>query len=112
MDVISIAHKKRQAVERYEIHVGGEQRDEYPQVLTEVDVTHEVEGTGPVDEAAIRRAHRAVGDQVLPGQRDALGRRDRGPPPLPDPSDRRERPYTAEGEVIVTGPYRRPDAQA
>ena len=55
MDVISIATKKRQAIERYEIHAVGDQRDEYPQVLTEVVVTHEVWGRD-LAEAAIRRA--------------------------------------------------------
>ena len=53
MDVISIALKKRQGIERYEIRVRGEQREEYPQVLTRVDVTHEVVGPR-VDEEAIR----------------------------------------------------------
>ncbi|HYL41394.1 MAG TPA: OsmC family protein, partial [Candidatus Binatus sp.] len=55
MDVISIAEKKRQVIARYAIHVEGIQRDAYPQVLTRVDVIHEVEGP-VVEEAAIRRA--------------------------------------------------------
>ena len=55
MDVASIASKKRQAVERYEVHVVGDQRDEYPQVLTEATVTHEFWGTD-LSEAALRRA--------------------------------------------------------
>ena len=54
MDVIAIALKKRQNVERYEIHAVGNQRDEYPQVLTEVTVTHEVWGVD-LSEPAIRR---------------------------------------------------------
>ena len=54
MDVISIALKKRQNVDRYEIHAVGNQRDEYPQVLTEVTVTHEVWGAD-LSEPAIRR---------------------------------------------------------
>ena len=44
MDVISIAVKKRQAVERYEVEASGSQRDEYPQVFTEIDVVHVVAG--------------------------------------------------------------------
>ena len=45
MDVVSIAAKKRQADRRStEIHVRGSQRDEYPQVFTEIDVVHEVVG--------------------------------------------------------------------
>ena len=55
MDVISIALKKRQAVERYEVHVRGEQRDEYPQVFTRIDIVHEVEGPRIVSTAAIAR---------------------------------------------------------
>ena len=54
MDVISIASKKRQEIETYDIHVTGSQRDEYPQVFTEIDVVHEV--TGP-DLSEIGRAH-------------------------------------------------------
>ena len=104
MDVISIATKKRQAIEQYEIHVTGSQRDEYPQVFTEIDVVHEVDRARPV-RGGDPPLHRAVGDEVLPGQRDALGRRDRGPPPLPDPVDAATQPYEAEGEVIATGPY-------
>ena len=68
--------KKRQAIERYEIDAVGQQRDEYPQVLTEVTVTHEVWGTGPRRGGHPSR-DRAVGDEVLPGQRDGLGRSDR-----------------------------------
>ena len=54
MDVVSIALKKRQDVESYRIHVTGEQRDEYPQVFTEIVVVHEVAGRD-LSEAAIRR---------------------------------------------------------
>lgn len=87
MDVISIATKKRQAIQGYEIHVSGSQRDEYPQVFTEIDVTHEVTGTS-LSEAAIRRAIQLSATKYCPVQRDALGGRDRRPPPLPDPLDR------------------------
>ena len=55
MDVAPIAAKKRQVVSRYEIRVEATQRDEYPQVLTRVEVTHVLEGP-VVAEAAIRRA--------------------------------------------------------
>ena len=55
MDVISICKKKRQAIERYEIGVVATQRDEYPQVLTEATVTHEVWGHD-ISEVAIARA--------------------------------------------------------
>ena len=55
MDVVSIAAKKRQAVDAYLIHVRGDQRDEYPQVFTEIEVVHEVTGRD-LSEGAIRRS--------------------------------------------------------
>ncbi len=55
MDVVSILAKKRQAFERYEIHVRGDQRDGYPQVFTRIDVVHELEGPA-VDVVALRRS--------------------------------------------------------
>ena len=107
MDVISIALKKRQGIDRYAIHVRGEQRSVYPQVLTRVDVTHEVEGTA-VDEAAIRRCIELSATKYCPvnamlsaGATEVHHRyvvRRTGP-----------EGFEAEGEVIVTGPYRRPD---
>ena len=107
MDVISIAEKKRQSISRYAIRVEGIQRDEYPQVLTRVDVTHEVEGPG-VEEAAIRRAIELSATKYCPvnamlsaGATEVHHRyriRDTGPSGS-----------ETEGEVVVTGPYRRPD---
>lgn len=107
MDVISIARKKRQAIDRYAIHVRGEQRSAYPQVLTRVDVTHEVEGPA-VDEAAIRRSIELSATKYCPvnamlssGATEVHHRyivRRTG-----------SEAFEAEGEVIVTGPYRRPD---
>ena len=44
MDVISVALKKRQDIERYTIHVRGDQREAYPQVYTRIDLVHEVVG--------------------------------------------------------------------
>jgi len=107
MDVISIAAKKRQTITSYQVHVEGSQRNEYPQVLTRVDVTHEVEGPGIV-EAAIRRAIELSATKYCPvnamlsaGATEVHHRyaiRSSGPSP-----------YEAKGEVVVTGPYRRPD---
>jgi putative redox protein len=107
MDVISIALKKRQGIDRYAIHVRGEQREEYPQVLTRVDVTHEVEGP-VVDEAAIRRCIELSATKYCPvnamlsaGATEVHHKyvaRRTGPAA-----------FEAEGEVVVTGPYRRPD---
>jgi len=110
MDVISIAQKKRQTLEHYAVHVHGEQREEYPQVLVRVDVTHEVAGPN-VDEAAIRRCielsalkYCPVNAMLSAGATEVHHRyviRNTGPTP-----------FAAEGEVVITGPYRRPDVVA
>jgi putative redox protein len=107
MDVISIAAKKRQEITSYRIHVEATQRDEYPQVLTSATVIHEVEGP-MVEEAAIRRAIELSATKYCPvnamlsaGATEVHHRyvvRCTGP-----------EPFEAEGEVVVTGPYRRPD---
>jgi putative redox protein len=107
MDVASIALKKRQVIDRYEIRAEATQRDAYPQVLTRVDVTHVVEGS-VVDEVAIRRCIELSATKYCPvnamlsaGDTEIHHRyviRNTGP----------ER-YEAEGEVVVTGPFRRPD---
>ena len=55
MDVIGILAKKRQEISAYRIEVSGSQRDEYPQVYSEIVVTHDLEGPG-LSEAAVRRA--------------------------------------------------------
>jgi putative redox protein len=107
MDVIAIAAKKRQVIDRYAVHVEAEQRDEYPQVLTRVRVVHEVEGPG-VDEAAIRRAielsatkYCPVNAMISAGATEVhhayrVIRTGAGG-------------FDEAGEVVVTGPYRRPD---
>jgi putative redox protein len=107
MDVIAIAGKKRQVVNRYEVHVEAQQRDEYPQVLTRADLIHVLEGPG-VEEAAIRRAIELSATKYCPVNamlsagateiHHGYRLRNTGP-----------EPFEAEGEVVVTGPYRRPD---
>jgi len=107
MDVAPIAVKKRQVIEAYAIHVEAVQRDEYPQVLTRVDVTHEVSGPN-LEEAAIRRSIELSATKYCPvnamlsaGATEVHHRyrvHNTGP-----------QPFDAEGEVVVTGPYRRPD---
>ena len=78
--------------------------------ITEIELVHVVHGTG-LSEAAIRRVDRAVRDEVLPGQRDALGRGDGRASPLPDRVDRGAA-VRGGGQVISTGPYQRPDVLA
>jgi putative redox protein len=107
MDVAAIAAKKRQVIERYAVHVEAEQRDEYPQILTLVRIVHEVAGPG-VEEAAIRRAIELSATKYCPvnamlsaGATEVHhGYRVIGTGP-----DR----IDVSGEVVVTGPYRRPD---
>jgi putative redox protein len=110
MDVVAIAGKKRQEITSYLIHVEGIQRDEYPQILTRIDVIHEVEGP-VIEEAAIRRAIELSANKYCPVSamlsagatevHHAYRVRNIGPSP-----------WEAEGEVVVTGPYRRPDIVA
>lgn len=107
MDVASIALKKRQVIDRYEIRAEATQRDEYPQVLTHVEITHVVEGP-VVDELAIRRCIELSATKYCPvnamlsaGNTEIHHRyvvRNTGP-----------EPYEREGEVVVTGPFRMPD---
>jgi len=110
MDVWPISTKKRQRITHYEIRVEADQRDEYPQVLTRVDVTHVVEGPA-VEEAAIRRAIELSATKYCPVSamlsagatevHHGYVVRNTGP-----------QPFEAEGEVVITGPYRRPDIVA
>ncbi|MEJ7748694.1 MAG: OsmC family protein [Candidatus Limnocylindrales bacterium] len=107
MDVISIATKKRQAIEVYRVHASGSQRDEYPQVYTEIELLHEVTGEN-LSEGAIRRSIELSATKYCPVNamlcagltvvhhryriRSGGGSR-----------------WEAEGEVVATGPYQRPD---
>ena len=110
MDVISIANKKRQAVERYEVEASGSQRDEYPQVFSEIDLVHVVSGTG-LSEAAIRRCIELSATKYCPvsamlsAGATVVHHRYRI-------SSTGKRSFEAEGLVISTGPYRRPDVLA
>ena len=107
MDVVSIAAKKRQAIDEYRLHVRGSQRDEYPQIFTSIEVVHEFVGRD-LSEAALRRSielsatkYCPVNAMVSAGDTVVHHRyriRSTG-----------EAPYEAEDEVIATGPYARPD---
>ena len=107
MDVVSIAAKKRQAIDDYRIHLRGDQRDEYPQVYTEIEVVHEVSGVD-ISEAAIRRSIELSATKYCPvsamlsAGATVVHHRYRI-------HSTGTSPYDAEGEVIATGPYARPD---
>src|SRR3954467_3404610 len=110
MDVIGIALKKRQTIERYEVHAVGDQRDDFPQILTEVTVTHELWGSN-LSEAAIRRAIELSATKYCPvnamvsAGATVVHHRYRI-------VSSGERPYESEAEVVTTGPYPRPDILA
>lgn len=110
MDVISIAVKKRQNVASYRVQVRGDQRTAYPQVFTEIDVTHEMTGEG-LSEAAIRRSielsatkYCPVSAMISAGATVVHHRYVIHSTGLAA--------YEAEGEVIATGPYAKPDVIA
>ncbi len=110
MDVVSILAKKRQQITSYRIEVEGDQRDEYPQVYTRIEVTHVLDGTVLL-EGAVRRAIELSASKYCPvnamisaGATEVHHRyrmRCTG-----------AEPTEAEGEVAVTGPDRRPDIVA
>ena len=107
MDVVSILGKKRQVLTSYMIECRADQRDEYPQVFTRIDVVHVLEGTVLLEQA-VRRAIELSASKYCPvnamlsagvtAVHHAYRMRCTGL----DPKE-------ASGEVIVTGPERRPD---
>jgi len=110
MDVIAILQKKRQVIERYEIETQALQRTEYPQVLTEIEIVHVVEGP-VVLEHAVRRAIELSATKYCPvnamlsaGETEIRHRYRMKCTGL--------EPKEAEGLVVVTGPFRRPDVVA
>jgi putative redox protein len=110
MDVIGILEKKRQVIDSYTIETRAEQRDEFPQVLTRVDIVHVVEGT-VVLEKAVRRAIELSATKYCPVNAMVSA----GATEIHHSFRLRctgAAPKEAEGEVIVTGPYRRPEVVA
>lgn len=108
MDVISVALKKRQDIERYTIHARAEQREEYPQVFTRIDLVHEVVGA-TVSTEAIRRCIELSATKYCPVNAMLSA----GPTEVHH-EYRVIRPGAPvdEGTVLVTGPYKRPDVIA
>jgi putative redox protein len=110
MDIVSILAKKRQVLTSYMVETRADQRDEYPQVFTRVDVIHVLEGTVLVEEA-VRRAIELSASKYCPVNamisagatevHHGFRMRSTG-----------ARPTEASGEVIVTGPDRRADIVA
>jgi putative redox protein len=107
MDVIAILVKKRQVIERYEIEAQALQRTEFPQILTEIEIVHVIEGS-VVLEHAVRRAIELSATKYCPvnamlsaGATEIHHRYRMRCTGL--------EPKEAEGEVVVTGPFRPPD---
>ncbi len=110
MDVVSILTKKRQRVTSYRIEVSGEQRDEYPQVYTRMDVTHVVEGTVLL-ETAVRRAVELSALKYCPVNAILSA----GATEVHHHYRMRctgAEPHEGAAEVTVTGPERRPTVVA
>ena len=105
MDVITIALKKRQGVERYVVHARAEQRDEYPRIFTQIDLVHEVVGSA-IDTEAIKRCVELSATKYCPVSAMLAA----GATEIHH-AYRVSRPGepTDEAEVVVTGPYKRPD---
>ena len=110
MDVISILEKKRQQIDTYTIEARAEQRDAFPQVLTRIEITHAVEGT-VVLEQAVRRAVELSATKYCPISAMLAS----GATEIHHRFRMRctgAEPHEAEGEVVVTGPFRPPDVVA
>ena len=105
MDVISIALKKRQGVERYIVHARAEQRDEYPKIYTRIDLVHEVVGSS-IDTEAIKRCVDLSATKYCP----VSAMLSSGATEIHHAFRiiRPDQPVE-EGEVLVTGPYRSAD---
>src|SRR5689334_115040 len=107
MDVVSIAGKKRQLVDAYTVDVVGLQRDEYPQIYTEITVTHAFVGRD-LSEAGIRRCIELSAAKYCPVNAMLSA----GATVVHHRYDIRSggsNPYESEGEVVSTGPYARTD---
>ena len=107
MDVIGILEKKRQVISSYTIEVRAEQRDEYPQILTRIEIVHVFDGT-VVLERAVRRAIELSATKYCPVNAMLSA----GATEIHHHFRMRctgAEPKEAEGQVLVTGPYRRPE---
>ena len=104
MDVISILAKKRQVVTSYSVEAVAQQRDEFPQVFTRIDVVHVVEGPA-LDLVAVRRSIELSATKYCPISAMISA----GPTEIHHRyrvvNTSVEPPLATEGEVMVTGPF-------
>lgn len=107
MDVISICRKKRLVVDRYRVHLRAEQRLEYPQVFTRIELVHDLEGRA-LDEEAVRRSVELSATKYCPvsAMLSAGATEIHHAYRISDPSTDGA---VREALVIVTGPNQPPD---
>jgi putative redox protein len=110
MDLVSIMLKKRQTVDRYVVHARAEQRDAYPQVFTRIDLVHEVAGPD-VTEAAVRQCIELSATRYCPIAAMLAS----GATEIHHGfriTNTGSEPFESEAEVLVTGPWQRPEPTA
>jgi putative redox protein len=104
MDVVAILGKKRQRFEQYRVEVVADQRDEYPQIFTRVEVLHVL--VGPVLlERAVRRAIELSATKYCPVSA-TLSAGDTIVHHRYRIRCTGQEAFEAEGEAAVTGPFR------
>ena len=103
MDIASLLAKKRQVVTSYSIDALADQRDEYPQVFTRIDLFHVVEGPA-INLVAVMRSIELSATKYCP----ISAMLSAGPTEIHHRyrvlDTAVESPAWLEGEVLVTGP--------
>jgi putative redox protein len=106
MDVVEIMAKKRQVVDAYTVDVSGIQREQAPNIYTNITVNHVVEGN--VDTEAVRRSielsatkYCTVSAQIAGGPARISHRYT-----IKRPAGAGVLPTEESGEVVVTGPMK------
>ena len=106
MDIVDIMAKKRQVMDSYAVDVTGIQREQAPNVFTDITVTHTIEGN--VETAAVARAielsatkYCTVSNQIAAGPTRISHRYVIRRPRIDGAAESEE-----SGEVVVTGPMK------
>ena len=106
MDVVEIMAKKRQIMDSYAVEVTGSQREQAPNIYTDMTVTHVIVGT--VDTEAVRRSielsatkYCTVSTQIAAGPARISHNYT-----IKRPGGAGLPPNEESGEVVVTGPMK------
>lgn len=106
MDVVEIMAKKRQAVTGYSVELKGTQREQSPNIFTDITIEHVIEGA--VDTEAVRRSielsatkYCTVSAQIAAGPTRISHRY-----VIKRPGVEGGPPSEESGEVVVTGPMK------